>query len=86
MEPVPEAVKSVDCGVDVSRTERLVVALAEALAARSAVEELKLRYTMNAMEQFGEAPLAVALKPREEFYVRKLDALRAVLVSLGLPS
>lgn len=71
-------------GVDVSGTESLLVAISEALIARERVNEIKQRYERFTPDAFGEPPLAVVVKEPEEIYIRKLDALRALLTRAGL--
>lgn len=71
-------------GVDVSRTEQLLETLAQALEARARVEALKLRYAKMDPTAMGEQPLEVAIIPVQEYYVKKLDALRALLTVSGL--
>lgn len=72
--------------LDLSRTEQLVTALAEALQARQNIQDVHHRYTTFNSHVSGEPPLADALREPTRVYVEKLDVLRGVLRHLGLPS
>lgn len=73
-----------ESGVDVGRTEQLLVALAEALDARQRIEDMKRRYAKFDAQAIGEIPLETALVPITKFYHKKLENLRAMFTLVGL--
>lgn len=70
--------------IDLSRTEDLLDALADALAAREEVQRIRVKYGKHNLEAFGEIPLEQALQAPMEVYNKKLETLRARLTLSGL--
>lgn len=70
--------------IDLSRTEAVLEALAEALLARENVRKVKDRYAKFNPQDFGEKPIEAALEEPNRVYLEKLDRLRAELSACGV--